>query len=141
MSMSDYLSSLTADYTDNNLSVTPQNTMVEAADKNQIVHEADDGTVAVVSLSDQTWFTVTLQWKAISTSDSDTILDFWADANKGNGRERTFYWEHPTEKDGEGDVVVYTVRFLEPISRVYSYNMPNHREIRQTKLRVEGVKP
>lgn len=140
MSMSDYLSSLTADYTDSTLSVSPQKTMTEAADKNQIVHEADDGTVAVASLSNQTWFTVTLQWEIISTSDSNTILDFWAGANKGNGRERTFYWEHPTEKDGEGNAMIYTVRFLEPINRVYTAGLVNHRKISQTKLRVEGVK-
>jgi hypothetical protein len=133
--MSDYLSSLTADYTTTELSVKPHNTMTEAADRNQIVHEADDGSLSVVSLSDKVIFTTTLQWSVIEISEAETIMDFWADATKGDGRARTFYWQHPV--DGN----TYTVRFLEPLRRVYKSQIPNYREISQTKLRVEGVKP
>jgi hypothetical protein len=109
--------------------------MTEAADRNQIVHEADDGSLSVVSLSDKVIFTTTLQWSVIEISEAETIMDFWADATKGDGRARTFYWQHPV--DGN----TYTVRFLEPLRRVYKSQIPNYREISQTKLRVEGVKP
>ncbi len=135
MSMSDYLGVKGAEYSATTLQVTPQNTMVELADKNQVVHEADDGTISVVSLSTTNIFTVTMQWDGLTEAEADTIRDFWADTSKGNGRARTFYWKHPT--DGE----TYTVRFLEPLQKTFSTNLGNYRQIQQVKIRVEGVKP
>lgn len=135
MTMADYLPDKLADYTTTTLSVVPQKTMLEEADKNQIVHEADDGTLSVVSLSDQTKFTVTLQWDSITNDESDTIMDFFMNNLKGNGRERTFYWEHPT--DGN----TYTVRFLQPLSKTYTAGFVSYKAVNQTQLRVEGVKP
>ena len=137
MSMADYLSSKTADYApspEDILSITPQRTMTETADKNQVIHDADDGSIAVVSLSNASWFTVTLEWAAITNEDANTIFDYYNDTLKANGRERTFYWEHPT--DGN----TYTVRFLGPLKRVYQAGFVTHKEISQIKLRIEGVK-
>ena len=135
MSMATYLNSLAADYTTTELSITPQNTMTETAGRNQIVHEADDGSISVVSLSDSVIFTVTLQWDVISDADSNTIIDFWADTAKGDGRARTFYWQHPTDDN------TYTVRFMGPLKKVFKTDLVTLREISQVELRVEGVKP
>lgn len=135
MAMADYLSTLTADYTTTELTVTPQRTMVETPSRNQIVHEADGGNISVVSLSDTVYFNVSLQWPVISDADSNTIIDFWSDTTKADGRARTFYWPHP--KDGN----TYTVRFLDPPKQNTKAGMINHKEISQVTLRVEGVKP
>lgn len=134
--ISTYLSNKTADYTTTEFSVSPQNVMTEESVKNQILYEMDDATPYVVSLSDS-YFFVTLEWVYLSTTggDAETILDFWHDSNKGNGYERTFYWQHP--KDGN----TYTVRFASPLTRVYKAQLPSGKAISQLKLRVEGKKP
>lgn len=133
--MADFLSAVTADYTSAVLSVTPQNVLVEQSDKKQKVHEADDGTVAVTSYSDNTIFAVTLQWDVITEEDAGTIFDFWNNSTKANGRERTFYWEHPT------DGYIYTVRFLGPLRRSITSKFPTYRKVDQIQMRVEGVQP
>jgi hypothetical protein len=135
MSMADYLSSKAADYTLAELDVIPETILTESGDKNQIVYEADDGTLSIVSLSNTIIFTVTLQWNFVSETESEEIRAFFIDTGKGNGRERTFYWPHPI--DGE----TYTVRFMSPLETVRKANIYGGVEISQMKLRVEGVKP
>ncbi len=130
--MHNYLSVKTADYTATTLTVTPQQTMTEAGERRQIVHEFDDGSVDVVGVSDQSYFTVTLQWTYITEAECVTILDFWHNVAKANGRKRTFYWEHPT------DTKTYVVRFMSPLSKTYSPGLLQG--ITSCTLRVEGVK-
>ena len=132
----DYVSSLAADYTTADLLVTPQRILTETIDKKQKIHEYDDGSIDVVTFSDVAYFNLTLQWVSISESDAGTIFDFYAAAAKANGRERTFYFKHP-------DGYTYTVRFLGPLSRVYTHGSMagGRREISQVTLRVEGYKP
>jgi hypothetical protein len=132
--MYDYLSDLVADYTTTELTVAPQQVITERGDKSQVVHKFDDGSVAVVSISDDNYFTVTLVWDMISKSDAGTIIDLWHDSSKANGRENTFYWDHPT--DGH----TYTVRFMDPLTRVQKAETPNYMEVSEVKLRVEGRK-
>ncbi|NCC45138.1 MAG: hypothetical protein EOM18_16500 [Clostridia bacterium] len=134
--MSTYLSSKTADYTTTELSVTPHNVMTEESVKNQIIYELDDASAFVVNLSDS-YFLVTLEWTYLSDSstDAETILDFWNHSTKGNGSERTFYWQHPI--DGK----TYTVRFMTPLRRVRSVDKPSGYAVSQITLRVEGKKP
>jgi hypothetical protein len=132
--MSTYLSDVTADYTTTSLSVTPQAVMEEAGDFNQIVRKMDDGSNVVTTLSGSL-FTVTLQWIYLSSTDAETILDFYHTAAKAKGRERSFYWLHPI--DGN----YYTVRFLGPLQRVYKANMPGGTEISEIQLEVKGNKP
>lgn len=126
----------TAGYTATTLTVKPQKIVVETYDKNQIVHEADDGTIAVTTLSGtKTIVEVTLQWTMISSIDAGTILDFYASSSKANGRATTFYWEHPT--DGH----TYVARFMSPLERLLHVKLKtSFQEISQVKLRIEGVK-
>ncbi len=135
--MADYLSEVTADYTTTELSVAPHNILYEEVDKNQNVHRADGGNIAVASLSSTALFKVTLQWIGITESDAGTIFDMWTDSSKANGREKTFYWQHPT--DGN----TYTARFLTPLKRGLSSQFAGagRREIQQVTLSVEGKKP
>lgn len=131
--MYDYLSDKTADNNET-LSVAPQNVMSEVGQLNQKIHEFDDGSVEVVEISSNNYFNVTLQWTISSESDAGTIMDFWHNSGKGNGRAETFYWDHPT--DGH----TYVVRFLEKLTRVRKAGLPNYLEVSQVKLRVEGRK-
>ncbi|MFO8016709.1 MAG: hypothetical protein R6U32_06395 [Candidatus Woesearchaeota archaeon] len=132
--MKTYLNAVTADYTATELQVTPQRTITEDGNKNQVVHEADDGTISVTTFSDDSIFTVTLQWDVLEEADANTIVDFYHDSTKANGRERTFYWHHPT--DGN----IYTVRFMGPLQRVWDTKIGLHRKVSQVELRVEGYK-
>lgn len=125
----DYLSTATADYTTTQLSVTPQNVVVEQFDKAQEVLELDDENVFVITYSSTPKVKVTLQWSEwLSAADAATIIDFWADTAKANGRARTFQWCHPT------DGYTYVARFLSDISRTLNrpYTVP------QVTLLIEG---
>lgn len=102
--MYDYLSTVTPD-NDVTLSVSPQKTLVELGTKNQTVHLADDDSEERISFSDDSIFYVTLQWPRKSETDLGTVLDFYYNTAKGNGRLKSFKWQHPT--DGH----VYVVRF------------------------------
>ena len=128
-----YLSSKTADYTTTIFSVKPTTILPQVGDKSQVVHDFDDGTVSVIGLSSNTYFTVELQWAYIGATDHSTLMDFWNTSTKGDGRRRTFYWNHPL--DGK----YYTVRFTSPLS--YAYDSVGHLSVNVITLRVEGNKP
>ena len=132
----DYVISLAANYTAVELSVNPQQILTEMVDKKQEIHEYDNGAIDVVSFSDTAYFEITLQWTAITEADAGTIFDMYADTAKANGRERTFYFQHP---DGH----TYTVRFMGPLRRNYTTDLSvaGYREIDSVTLRVEGRKP
>lgn len=133
--MRDYLSNVVADYTSTELSVSPQQTLIEKGSLgNQIVHEADDNSEQVITLSSDSEFIVTLQWTAISEADAGTIFDFFHDNSKAKGFARSFYWQHP--KDGH----TYTVKFRSELERRYRTQLHNYQEIAQVKLKVIGYK-
>lgn len=127
-----YVSTLSADY-NGTLSISPQRTLLETADKKQHIHEYDSGAIDVVTLSDTTFFNIALQWDVISESDAGQIMDFYADPVKANGRARTFYITLP-------DGYTYTVRFMGPLSRSSTPNLEaaGCRTMVQLILRVEG---
>jgi hypothetical protein len=134
--MYDYLSSVTADYTSTELSVSPQAVMTERGKKgHQIVHEADDASEQVVSLATDSVFYVTLQWTAISESDAGTIIDFFHDNTKAKGLARSFYWQHP--KDGH----TYTVKFRSQLERRYRVRLGSYQEVAEVRIKVLGNKP
>lgn len=130
-----YVNPVTADYVDTELSVTPQRVIVEMGDKAQIIHEADDGSMSVTTLSLNSIFNIKLQWDVITVAETEIIFDFYHNQSKVNGRERTFYWHHTI--DGH----IYTVRFLDPLGISLPVAIPGHREISQITLRVVGSKP
>lgn len=133
--MYDYLAAISADYTAEVLSVIPQRTLTEKADKNQIIHEYDDGAVDVVTLSNTSIFKCTLTWKGISDADAGTIFDLYNDPAKANARARTFYYQHV---DGH----TYVARFEGPLVRGYgsSKNQGRRFEFDSLVLRIEGRK-
>jgi len=133
--MADYLSEVTADYTTTELETEPDNIMTEDGGKEQSVHRFSDGQRSVVTMSDTSYFTVTLQWEFLSPSEEGDIKDMFHDVNKANGLARSFYWVHPI--DGE----TYTVRFLTPLSSQYKANVYDRIAISQLTLDILGVKP
>ena len=131
--MSTYLTTKVADYTTTELALVPQNVMVEEGVKNQIIHEFDDGTYDVVTLS-ASYFTITIQWDWLSITDAETVLDFYHSSSKANGMANTFYWQHPLDSN------TYVARFIAPLQRSDNVAKPNAKEISGVKLRIEGVK-
>jgi len=131
--MHDYLSDVAADCV-TTLSVTPDAVLTEKGRKHQVLHIFDDASVVGVSINDDSYFEVTLQWDVISESDAGLILDMWHDKTKANGIENMFYWVHPI--DGH----TYTVRFLTEIERAYSQALGIMQRVSQVTLRVEGMK-
>lgn len=133
--MADYLITKEADYISEELAIVPQRTLNDTADKIQNVYESDNGSVNVVSFSNDNFFSIKLQWDLLTLEETEFIQSLWLSANKANGRERTFYWIHPS------DGYTYTVRFMSPLSRVQEGNISSFRTISSITLRVEGVKP
>lgn len=131
--MASYLDEVVADYTAVELQVTPHSILVEEGKKNQIVHEFDDGTVSVVTLSDS-YFTVTLQWDYLVEADKDTILDLYHNTSKADGMENTFYWHHPRETN------IYVARFLSVLNLRHEVQKPGAFVIPTVRLRIEGKK-
>lgn len=132
--MSTYLSSVAADYTTTELSISPQNMMIEEGQKRQYVHEYDDGDLDVVTTSDS-FFTVTIQWDWVSDSDEQIIRAFYEDDTKGDGTSRSFYWHHPV--DGN----IYTVKFGSDITSTDEVDKVGAKTIPPIVLRVIGNKP
>lgn len=130
--MYNYLSNKTADYAQT-LNISPQVVLPEVGDKTQWVHPMYDGSVVVVSGSDQSYFTVEMQWGNISSTDATTLMDWWHNTSKANGRENTFYWTHPVTARS------YTVRFLDPLGKTYRPGA--FIAVDTLTLRIEGNKP
>ena len=124
-----------ADYTSRELNVTPQNVLPEEGSKKQTKKEFDDGSIAVVTLSGQTRFNVSLQWDVLTHEDAGEILNFYHDSTKANGMENTFYWRHPI--DGH----IYVARFLGPLRQVRRAKYGGqYREVSEIQMRIEGRK-
>lgn len=128
--MYDYLSSATADnnYT---LNVSPNKVIVEEGSKKQLVRIGDDGSEERISFSDDSIFYVTLIWTYKNESDAGTIMDFYHDADKGNGIAETFKWLSP---DGH----IYTVRFDGPLRRQLIATNGIRYDFPSVRLRVVG---
>ena len=133
--MSNYLTSVTADYTAESLIVKPHNILVEAGSKEQFIHRFSDGQTGVVSLSDASRFTAKLQWDIVGPDDAEDIMDMWHNQNKANGMARSFYWLHPIES------TYYTVKFQSPLQMARRAVLPGFQSVDQVELNVLGVKP
>lgn len=131
--MSTYLSTKVADYIAEELTISPQNVMIEEGQKRQYYHEYDDGELEVVTTADS-FFTVKIEWTWMSNADAATILDFYHDPLKCNGKTKSFYWLHPV--DGN----TYVARFATDLTQIDTVEKPNAKEIPPLTLRIEGVK-
>lgn len=127
--MYNYLSVVTPNY-NSTLSLKPQRIVTEMGNMNQVVHLGDDGSEEKISLSDTPIFYVTLEWDAISESDSGTIFDWYFDIAKANGIINSFKWEHA--KDSH----TYVARFDSDLTRAININ--GTYAINSLKLRILG---
>jgi len=82
----------------------------EEVDKKDIIHVGDDGSEERMSHGGGLIFKISISWNALSEEDAGTVLDFWADSNKGNGRVNSFKYNH---YDGH----TYVVRFDSKMTR------------------------
>ena len=128
-----YLTAKTADYTATILDIPSQVSLPQTGDKNQVIHDFDDYSVAVVGLSSGSIFEIQLQWSYVSESNKDIIMDLWHNSSKADGRRRTFYWKHLTQNK------TYTVRFTSPLTT--EERPGNIMSVQTLSLRVEGNKP
>lgn len=123
--MYDYLSAKTMTATYNyDISLAAQGVVTERSMKNQVIHIGDDGSEERVGLSDDSIFYVEFNWNVLSESDAGTVMDWYNDPNKANGKLKSFKWTH-------GDGHTYVVRFDCDLSRVGQsksrYSIPNIR--------------
>ena len=70
----------------------------------------------------------------LTRTEAETLMDFWLDASKANGKKRTFYWQHPI--DGE----TYVARFISEPPIHQTYNTPNYEGINTVRLFISAVK-
>lgn len=90
--------------------VPPIVNIPETVDKKDIIHTGDDGSEERMSHGSGLIFTISVKWDGLSEIDAGTVLDFWADSNKGYGRVNSFKYDH---YDGH----TYVVRFDSKMTR------------------------
>lgn len=100
----DYVSTISPDK-DVTMTLQSRNVLTEFGTKNDVIHRGDDESEERIDLSggDPNIF-ITANYTSLSESDAGTIMDFWFDAEKGNGKINSFKFDHP---DGH----TYVVRF------------------------------
>jgi len=133
--MWDELSEVSPDY-DYLLDIRPTTQLTEEGDCSQVVHEGDDNSDAVVTISSTSVFYVGLQFENASESDSGTIMDLYHDPDKANRRANSFKWKHYGEESDPHD---YTVKFASAPKR--TVKTPFNVSIDVIKLKVLGRAP
>jgi hypothetical protein len=134
--MYDYLPTITPDYTAETLSVTPQTTLTSKGQKAQKQITMGDGSIRVITKSNQSYFDVTIQWDILDSEEQGTILDFYHNPAKANGMEKTFYWQHPHPNDGH----TYVAQFMSELEDVFEHRLANYQKVSPIKLRITGRK-
>lgn len=109
----DFLSTITPDYSTAALAITPQGTVTEESSKNQAVHIGVDGSEERISFNTSSIFYVAMGWNILSESDSGTIHEYYNNAVKANGCQRSFKLTY-------GDGHTYVARFDGPLPRAGS---------------------
>jgi len=127
--MENQLTDTTADY-GGLLEYANTKVMPQTGTKSQIVHTFQDGRTSVVSLSNDSYFDVEIQFDYISDTVKTYILDLYHTTAKANGGENTFYWKHPRTE------IVYVARFMSPLRTVFKPG--DLQSISTIKLRLEG---
>lgn len=134
MALSDYLSSATADY-NYSLNLKCYVSIPKSGNKNQIIHEFDDGSVSVAAMTDGSWYDVEVYFFLQTPTNATILFELYNNPSYGNGSERTWYWYHPVDK------IYYTVRFMSKINIVDEQKYKNFQLVEKVTLRVEGTKP
>jgi hypothetical protein len=133
--MWDELSEVSPDY-DYLLDIRPTTEYIEEGDCNQVVHQGDDDSDAVVTISSDSVFYVSIQFENISESDAGTIMDLYHDSSKANRRARSFKWKNYGEYSDSHD---YTVKFVSAPRRIVK--SPFNYTVDTIKLKVLGRTP
>jgi len=107
--MYDFLSTITPDY-NAAIGITPKGTVSDESQKSGVIHIGSDGSEERISFGTASIFFITIGWNVLSESDAGTIFDWYNDAAKANGMQRSF-------KYAFGDGHTYVVRFDSTLSR------------------------
>ena len=78
--------------------------------KNQVVHIGADGSEERISFDSDSIFYIDLAWNILSAANAGTIFDWYNDAAKANGMQRSFKYAY-------GDGHTYCVRFASDLSQ------------------------
>jgi len=88
----------------------------------------------VISLSNDAYYDVFLDWAFLSASDQGTLMDFYMDTAKANAMARSFYWAHPV--DGH----TYVAQFISEFTSVWVAGWGTNQKAPGFILRVFGRK-
>jgi hypothetical protein len=130
--MADYLSNVTADYTAEELTISPQHYYLEEGGKKQRIFIADDGSEERINFDNTTIFWASFPIYGLSASDAGIIIDLFHNTSKANGMVKSFYWQAP-------DNHTYTVRFASQVPRTIGPTWAH--KFSTIRLRVLGNKP
>ena len=132
--MYDYLSTISADYTGETLTLTsirPQDIIFEDPVSNQIPLMGDDASMEVNSLDDGTiYFWITYKFNHKSSEDIGTLLDIIMNSSKANFRANTIQVVDP--EDGH----TYVMRYWSGLKR--GRGRPSFHSVPSVTFRVEG---
>ena len=112
------------------LSIAPIGKLIEKRSRKQLVTIFDDRSEEAVSESSDIFYTVTLPWEYLDSTDAGTVLEFFFDTSKANGIKSSFNWDHPRDSH------TYTAKFKTNISR--SINPPEWYKFNPITLLIIG---
>lgn len=127
----DYISQAAPDY---NIIFTEEvfGIVQEGGGLNQVVHHGDDESEEVVTLgSGDAIAGFTFGWAGLTPANAGTIVDWYFDVAKANGKARSFGFVHPEDDH------VYIVRFDMDITRGVN-PLAEHHSLPNIKVRVMG---
>jgi len=124
----DYIDAASADK-DETLNLDARGDVKEHVFKRQAVHEMDDGADRVVTLAAKWQVFFYIPFSALTESDSGTLLDFYMNTDKGNGKANTFKYVH-------GDGHTYVVRFDDDYERLL--RLGGYHTVEGILLKAEG---
>lgn len=95
MSVLDYLPTLTPDYDDTTLVLSPQDVVVTQAGFTQSQGKTDSGRVKTATLNAPPSVSVSLVWAIVNGDDKTAIYEMYYNTSKGFGLSRSFPWRDP----------------------------------------------
>jgi hypothetical protein len=133
MSWYDHLAEAAADYTDEELTLQPDEVLPMRLGLNQAIHESEGGDEIVVELSPDVLCEVELQWRGLTETEAAPILDCYLDPAKARGRKRSFVWVHP------GLGLRFTAKFVGSVDHLL--HAAGSEEISSLRLKILGREP